>query len=566
MRKAPKRVGMGDFSARMRLGITRLGTAIRLNAPERLLIAPQEMRIADPDAAADIYSGHYIFAGRTVLTRGTSPFATPSPSYAWTAELHGFSWLRHFRDAENQIVRKHARALVAEWLELSDTQRPATADLPGVMARRLLSWLANAPHLLDQADLAFYRNFMRGMTRDALRLASFAAMRGSGPARLTSAIAFASFSLCALNGDKDWKHASRILSASLNDMILPDGCHISRNPRDVIDAIIDLLPLRNAYSARGRAPPVEVQSSLDRMMLFLRMMRHSSGDLALFNGMITTPKDMLGALFALDDTKGLPPTTAPHGGYLRIEKGGSVLITDAGDAPPAYCALAAHAGALSFEFSSGIQRIIVNCGAPPDGLDQMREALRETQAHSSFSVDAVSSALFRALRQNDRSPVRRLVNPGKAPDWERQSLEEGDFLRCRHTGYAKSSGIIHERELLLSHDGLRLAGTDRLIEDGRRRRRDFPPSSLRFHLHPRIDPVPADGENVIFLQVQDGSLWRFEADGRPLVLEESIFFGGLEMQRKTQQIVVPVLEGNVDVRWSLSQMYGPEQPQDVRRT
>ena len=42
--------------------------------PERVLIAPPDLRIADPQVARDIYHGQFLLAGQLVETRGQSNF------------------------------------------------------------------------------------------------------------------------------------------------------------------------------------------------------------------------------------------------------------------------------------------------------------------------------------------------------------------------------------------------------------------------------------------------------------------------------------------------------------
>ena len=57
--------------------------------------------------------------------------------------------------------------------------------------------------------------------------------------------------------------------------------------------------------------------------------------------------------------------TRRYSAYQRLEAGGGVLIMDTGRAPPIEMSLEAHAGCLSFEFSSPKQSlIVVNCGMP----------------------------------------------------------------------------------------------------------------------------------------------------------------------------------------------------------
>src|SRR6202012_2787248 len=83
---------------------------------DRLLIAPQDLRTADPTRASEIYGGRFAFAGKVVVCDGRSPFAVAPPSEEWADALLSFGWLRHLRAAESAITRANARALVDEWI------------------------------------------------------------------------------------------------------------------------------------------------------------------------------------------------------------------------------------------------------------------------------------------------------------------------------------------------------------------------------------------------------------------------------------------------------------------
>ena len=62
--------------ARARL---RVGPAFRWRysgrTPERLLIAPPDLRLADPQIASEIYYGRFPLSGHLVQTSGQSPFS-----------------------------------------------------------------------------------------------------------------------------------------------------------------------------------------------------------------------------------------------------------------------------------------------------------------------------------------------------------------------------------------------------------------------------------------------------------------------------------------------------------
>ena len=543
-----QRIGEGwtglSFALRRALRLFRLPVA------ERLLIAPQELETGDPSVAISFYSGHLMFAGRTVQTRGQSPFRLDYPCVPWAQELHGFSWLRHFRDSENPVVRHHARALVDEWLSLREFRKAPLAQAPAVAARRMISWLVNSPLLLTDADHGFYRRFMKRLAKTAQWLEFCAGRPAMGMARLSAAIAFANYTLCATTGETDWKRAGRLLAAALSDCVLADGCPRSRNPADALALAADLLPLRTAFTARGRMPPPELQVAIDRLMGFLRLMRHTEGSLALFNGMGSTSFNLIGAVLAFDDAKGDTASAARYGGYQRLDQAGATLIVDTGPAPPPEAATEAHAGALSFELSAGVERIIVNCGTPPAGLVDLREALRETAAHSTLSFDGLSSARFRPFHDGAGALLRRLSDAGEPPAVSREMTADGERLSLIHDGYARSAGYIHHRTLELTPDGERLTGIDRLEETGKGGATT--PALLRFHLHPRVSASLLPGAEAARLDLADGSFWMFEAGGLPVGIEDSIFLGGLSSQRRTLQLVVGLADPGSPAVWSFT--------------
>ena len=534
---------------RLRYAASRAANGFRLRPAERLLIAPQELESGDPSVAMLFYSGQIMLAGKTIQTQGRSPFLASGTNAAWRRELHGFAWLRHFRDADSHVIRHHARALLSEWLNTREFRADPLVQLPGVTARRTLSWLTNAPLLLANADHSTYQRFMRALARDAQWLEFSSGLNGIGIDRLFAAIALAAYSLCALTPENDWKRSSQKLAQALRDTVMEDGTPASRSPADALRIAIDLLQLRTAYGARGRAAPPELQLTLDRLLSFLRMLRHPDGTLALFNGVSGTTITLLGTVLAFGDALIDTASEAKYGGYHRLSSGNLVMIVDTGAAPERAMSTRAHAGPLSFELSDGQERIIVNCGAGPDSMEDLREALRETAAHSTLVIDAASSLTFRPCRTADGSIRRQLTEPGLGPTVQFSQDQQASILDMSHDGYARSHGVRHRRVLRLTGEGL--SGEDSLVAAGRRSSTSFQPL-LRFHLHPRVTGH-SSAQNSVQLTLGDGSLWQFEAENATVTLEESIFLGGLSSQRRAQQIVVRFNQpGGEGVRWSLS--------------
>jgi uncharacterized heparinase superfamily protein len=522
---------------------------------DRLLIAPQDLRTADPTRASELYAGRFAFAGKIVICDGRSPFQMEPPSLEWADILLGFGWLRHLRAAENNLARANARALVADWMARQGAWN-GLGWRPEIVARRIISWLCQAPLVLQETDVTFYRRFLRNLTRQVRYLRRTVSSTRDGLPRLQAIIALTYASLC-MEGQARWlKPLSKRLVDELERQVLPDGGHISRNPGALIELLLDLLPLKQAFAHRNVAPPSALLNAIDRMMPMLRFFRHGDGNFALFNGMGPTAPELLATVLAYDDARGAPLANAPHSGYQRLQANGLLVIMDTGRPPSLTVSQQAHAGCLAFELSSKQNRIVVNCGLPAISRDSWRPVARATPAHSTVTFNGESSAQFAvssAFRRLFGAPL--YSGPTEVPV-NRQDRDHALVVRATHDGYAGRFGVLHQRSLRLAADGKRFDGEDVFGPAAgdaipSNRRDEF---AVRFHLHPsvRVNRL-ADGHGVMLL-LPNQELWTFSAYEDQAELEESVYLAGPEGPRRAVQIVIYGRARAVSrVRWTFAQ-------------
>jgi uncharacterized heparinase superfamily protein len=506
---------------------------------DRLLISPQDLRTADPTRASEIYSGRFAFAGKIVICDGRSPFEMLPPSEEWAEELFGFGWLRHLRAAESGITRANARALVDEWISLHGSW-DAVAWRPDVVARRIISWLSQAPLVLHDADARFYRRFLRSLTRQVRYLRRTAGNTRDGLPRFQCVLALTSAALCMAGQERLLKSTTRRLVDELQRQILADGGHVSRNPGALIELLLELLPLRQSFSARNLVPPPPLINAIDRMMPMLRFFRHGDGHFAHFNGMGPTGVDSLATVLAYDDARGTPVANAPHSGYQRIQADDAVVLMDTGSPPPIGLSHEAHAGCLSLELSSQQHRIVVNCGLPATNRESWRQLARATAAHSTVTFNDSSSCRFLGS-----GAVQRLVGvpivagPADVPV-SREERDDAILLRASHDGYAQRYGAVLQRTIRLARDGGRLDGEDLFVAE----RGESLPSNkpdefaIRFHLHPSVKASRLTDGHGVMLMLPNRQVWTFTAYEDRVALEESVYLAGPDGPRRAVQIVI----------------------------
>lgn len=516
-------------------------STVPVPVPERLLIAPQDLRTGDATLANEIYSGRFAFAGKVMTLDGHTPFELVPPSVEWAEALHGFGWLRHLRAAGTTIARANARALVGDFIRDPGVAK-AVAGRPDVAAHRVISWLAQATFLLEDADHDFYRRFMRSLARQVRHLRRTAGAAPDGYPRLVVLLALVFAGLCMSDQGRLLKVALKRLCEELDRQILPDGGPLTRNPGMLIAVLLDLLPLRQAFTARNQPAPPALMNAVDRMMPMLRFFRHGDGAFAHFHGMGATPADQLATILAFDDARGAPVANAPHSGYQRLDARGpthgAVLIADTGPPPPLSASAEAHASCLAFEFSSGRHRLVVNCGVPDVNREAWRQPARATAAHSALVVADTSSCRFLAGGQMTRLMGVPIVAGPKSVEVQRGVRNNAVMLRASHDGYAEEFGLIHQRSFRLALDGSRLDGEDvlRPVVEGAAPRPE--PFAIRFHLHPSVRVERLDDPHTILLTLPNGEAWAFAAPHLEVNVEESVYLAATGGPRRTSQLVL----------------------------
>ena len=532
--------------------IRQIASPFSLQVPDRLIVAPTDLRAVDSFVAEEILSDRFHLAGVSVDTGGKSPFLLDAPSRAFAERLHSFAWLRHIRAYKSEAACSHARMIVANWISLHGSRLRGIAWEPGVVAERVIAWLSHSPIILQGAEAGFYRRFLKSLTYQVRYLRRVARGLPADETRLRMRIALAMASISMPARGSHIRREGYRLDRELERQIVADGGHVSRNPRAILDILIDLLPLRQTYVNLGHDVPQKLISTIDRMYPALRFFRHQDGDLALFNGASSTPASELISVLRYDETAGTPFKSLPHMHYHRLSADGATVIVDTGKPLSPELSRQSHAGCLAFEMSAGRHRFIVNSGAPKFSGRDYRLLARTTAAHSTVTLSETSSS--RQLRSAFcRSSILAGISDIKAERWE--DAHGNDWLRASHDGYLREFGYCHEREIGLSSKGDKIKGHDRFfVPDDARPRKGILPAIARFHVHPAIMLSAPDTQSVL-MTASDGETWQFSAPGIGVQIEEDIFFADASGLRRSQQIVIEFsLPDVTEIRWMLKRI------------
>lgn len=522
---------------------------------DRLTLVPQDLRTTDPSFATELSDGFIGLAGHVVDITDANPFKIAPVNPDWARALHGFAWLRHMHAEGSEDVRQTARRLTLQWIETCrrDTGVGWQAE---VVARRVMAWLTQAGFLLDDIDQAGYEAILGSLNAQLNHLSAAHQDAPPGLPRLQALTALIFAGLCIEDSQRLLDDHESAFEAELSAQILTDGGHIGRLSSTLVDALLDLLPLKQCYIARDLTPPEFLLDAIQRMILMLRYVRMGDGTLARFNGVGATRFDTLATVLAYDDVQANPLLTAHPSGYQRAQRRQTIIVMDTGSPPPLELANKAHAGCLSFEMSAAGYPLIVNCGAPGRAFQDWRASGRATAAHSTACFNETSSGrLIEAQKFRRKFGARPVQDPANVTVNASQQQHGAFKIVASHDGYLSRYGIIHTRTLILDALGERLQGLDRLASPHSvlRFKRDYP-FTIHFHLHPDID-VRIVGDNAADIIASEEEHWRLRFEGASLAIEESIFLADESGPRNSMQIVLRgVCPGFSEVGWTLERL------------
>jgi uncharacterized heparinase superfamily protein len=520
------------------------------HAAHEFTVTPQDLRTADLSFWPEVQSGHFGLSATLAELDGQSPFAIEPPNAAWARELHGFGWLRHLEATGDAQARHAARGYVLTWLR-QGARRPAAAQEPAVVARRVMSWICHAAFLFDEATPAQYDAITRAIASEVVRLSATWRQAADGLPRLTALAALVSANLAITGRERQLRSSLAGLEAELDRQILPDGGHISRNPGVIVEVLLDTLPLLQCFDASNCDRPQGLAAAVRRMLPMLRFMRLGDGRLARFNGLGIGQPAGLATLLAYDD-RPLPDwRLAPQSRYVRLDQGASALLMDVGPPPALEFSGEAHSGCLSFEFSSGHRVLFVNAGAPGPADAAWRSVSRATASHTAVTVGELSSSEL--VRHPGLEAMLGAV-PIQLPSTVTAVLgdDQGALtIDASHDGYRQRLGVVHRRQLRVAEDGRLLAGIETIEAQGGQGRlaRDLP-FSAHFHLHPDAAVTTAP-DGTVEIELPGAERWTFRAEGATVSIDESMFFAGSSGPRGSLQIVLRgVTAGATAFTWS----------------
>lgn len=524
--------------------------ALAAGRPRGLAARAPDFRPPDAVEGTRILAGDWRFGGEALnLGAGADPWNRASPSRAFAAWQHGFTWMASLLACGVEGAREALRLTLA-WRRLF-ARWNAFAWEGEVLRRRVVSLAAALPSLLAVASDAEGAALTGDLSRQARQLMAIGDDPGHAAER-ASAAAIGAGVLAGPGPARLRERALRRLERLLPHAVLADGGHASRSPEAALELLFDLLTLDEILTQLGRPPPAEVSRAVDRLSAAVRFFTLADGRLASAQGGADAPHERILAALAHDDDARSVPGLLRESGYQRLEGGALQVIADAGEPAQGCWSVAACAQPAAIEVVAGGKRLITGAGWSPAMGPQPPSRLSSAAACVTLD-DASPGAPLEGLAAWSLGP--RLAGA----DWRvtpRRSEGDGVVLvEISHDAWLERLGVRAERRLYLDGAAEELRGEDRFMPTkalkGDRRR--FIPFVIRFPLHPDARAsIAVDGKSVLLRHGHDPGWW-LRTDAAEISLEAGLRWKD-GAPRSAEQVLLSGLfrlESGGRVRWKL---------------
>ncbi len=461
-------------------------------------------------------------------------------SLAYKKRLLTHEWLRDLRAVGSDMARRKAVSLIQDWMDEQESW-DEESWAPEILGARLANWISFYDFYMTQAPRDWEQVLIASMVRQLRHLIHVAPTALYGTDRLNVIKGLIYGGLGLIEGEKALGLGLELLHRQLEDELLPDGGTVFRQPLRHAQMLRLLIDIRQGLKVAQLDVPLELALAISRMVPVLKFFRHGDGLLALFNGGNGGSALFLDATITLSEARGRLVKRLPKTGYERIIAGRALLLMDVGAPPIRPFDTEAHAGLLGFEFSVGRERLIVNCGAGPQGDSEWRRAMGATAAHSTVILGNTNACELLADGGIGHRPTEI-----ESRRFEQEGMQ---VIEASHDGYKPRHKVTVHRALGLSENGEELRGREVIVGPAGK---DF---TVRWHLHPQVNALLVQGGGAVLIRLASGAGWRLRIHDRSsvdLALESSVYCGQ-GIPRRTMQMRVSgrTRESPTLIEWTL---------------
>jgi len=443
------------------------------------------------DKPENIYA--FTFLNKSIEFRNCISWHPPETTFLWRYNLHYFDYAYDlgvaYLSSKRGRIYSRFKAIVLDWIKNNPLGKTIGWD-PYPTSLRIVNWI-KAFHFFAKVleeDQEFRRALLRSLYTQTIFLKDNIEYHLLNNHVIENAKALLMAGLFFNNRvAQTWrKKGEKILWKELKRQVADDGGHFELSPMYHTAVMLSYLEAVTALRSRNFSVPGWVNHSIKRMVKYLSGLCHPDGEIAFLNdsalGMTSPTQNVLEAsrLYGYDlreeqSRNSVQFTPFSKTGYYVVNDNGhqSFFVFDCGMLGPNFQPGHGHCDTLSYEWSYGGERVVVDSGVDDYyRQDKWRSYYRSTRAHNTIMIDGKEqSEIWGNFRVGKRAyvfPVRWVKNNHLV------------FIQGEHDGYRNLPGRVGHKRSAALVDGLFLVIFDEIMGSGRHLVESF------VHFHPQF--------------------------------------------------------------------------------
>lgn len=545
--------------ARMRTRLARLSEGlVYLGLRHR----PEPHDYGDFSRAAAALKGMLQLPGATIpMGVDLTPWDLDLASWELEQTLHGFFWLDDMAGLGGKRARARAQGWSLGWLDrFGDGAGPGWT--PAAAGKRLARLITHLEFLEPDMPVESLARLQQALPLHAAYLEASWQEETAPERRLAALHGLLVAHLCLRGFENRASGTLGMIAGLVSQEVTENGGIAARAPETLLTVFRSLLAIRALTETTEIAPGPVIDQAIARIAPTLRALRHGDGSLARFHGGGAGAEGLLDLALAESRVR-TRPGRKPVMGFARLHGGRVTVIVDCARPPDGPHG---HASTLAFEMSSARCPVIVSRGPDMPHLTELGLLPRSTAAHSTLTLDKVSSAALPAAARGGKPRAQGgLTGRPKMVTLAQDSDHTGTWIQARHDGYLSGYGLVHERRIFTGAHGGQVLGQDTLMAPDANAEKIFSRRirgatrlgvliQVHFHLHPDVELTPDRKGHSCLLTLPNREVWLFQQEGGEIDFAASTYVDPtLAEPRSSRQIVLTcrITRPHVELGWWL---------------
>jgi len=494
----------------------------------------------------------FLLASITNYTKYSFKISEIDPNIFWLnkkniseeRELHSFLWL-NLIDRKND--GKSLQKIIELWMSKNSKYRKNVWE-SSVLSKRIISWILNVDIILNNGSFYFKRNFLNSIIAQSNHLKKNIKFEKNYSKRMEILTALLLSGLVFKEYIENFNISIKELEKLVKIYFDKDGFPLTRNPSDLVFFVKYLILCKECIKDAQQYVPEFLEIIIEKNLTCIKNISTPDNQTPLFNGGKQENLKKFNKFLNDFNYKSKYKKNIIGGIYLFTNRN-NALFFDAGEPPGKGYSTKYQSGPLSFEYYLDGNKIITNCGFGSNISSKAELLSRLTSAQSTLTLNDTSVTKFERNKLVNKIFGNSIKDTFKIHDPNYTDDKDQIKFTASHTGYEKSLGCIHKREISIEKKSGKLMGLDEITKNKDGRPASY---SFRFHLNPGLSAVKTISGNSVLIQISKNKSLIFKITDENVILEKSIYLGGNKILDNTCiTISGNLVNKNKSFRWEI---------------